>query len=234
MTKMVNLLATKLELGSPMICLYLLHNPDHYTSHNFIPFYWRTFVSEARKVWHSDDSHNENKVVILKKKGSIKCLSSTYDYTYRPEQHHNINLYDWTRKYARHKSSGKFSRSEDVDPDCNIDNNNVDSSHSNMRFLPSHPLASSHVVRASRNWEMNVPNFVGGPFPRPDKEDREYYCSAILTLFKPWRTGKDLKSKDQSWHEAFQLHIFNDQEQLYIKNLNLRYECLDARDDYWA
>ena len=32
-TKMVNALTAKLEIGSPMASMYLLGNPDHYTSH---------------------------------------------------------------------------------------------------------------------------------------------------------------------------------------------------------
>ena len=50
MTKMVNAMSAKLELGSPMICLYLLGNPDHYTSHRFALFYWLAFVQEVRKA----------------------------------------------------------------------------------------------------------------------------------------------------------------------------------------
>ena len=46
-TKMVNALTSKLEIGSPMASMYLLENPDHYTSHEFVSFYWRTFVREA-------------------------------------------------------------------------------------------------------------------------------------------------------------------------------------------
>ncbi|KAJ3917037.1 hypothetical protein F5877DRAFT_24178, partial [Lentinula edodes] len=54
-TKIVNLLATKLELGGPMICLYLLGNPDYYSSHVFVPLYWKCFVTAARKDWHIDN-----------------------------------------------------------------------------------------------------------------------------------------------------------------------------------
>jgi hypothetical protein len=50
MTKMVNAMCSKLEMGSPMICLYLLGNPDHYTSHFFVPFYWQSFVQEVRNM----------------------------------------------------------------------------------------------------------------------------------------------------------------------------------------
>ena len=52
-TKMVNALTAKLEIGSPMASMYLLGNPDHYTSHNFINFYWKSYVREAYSVFSS-------------------------------------------------------------------------------------------------------------------------------------------------------------------------------------
>ncbi|KAF8225699.1 hypothetical protein L208DRAFT_1117873, partial [Tricholoma matsutake] len=51
MTKIINSLSTKMEMGSPMIFMYLLGNPDHYKSHQFHPFYWQSFVQECRKPW---------------------------------------------------------------------------------------------------------------------------------------------------------------------------------------
>jgi len=56
----------------------------------------------------------------------------------------------------------------------------------------------------------------------------------LKILFKPWRSGKDLKNEDYSWGETFNLYKFNDQQKQYIKNFNIRYECNDARDDYSA
>ena len=43
-------------MGSPMACMYLLGNPDHYTNFNFVPFYWQSFVREARKPWEQTPS----------------------------------------------------------------------------------------------------------------------------------------------------------------------------------
>ncbi|KAJ7198205.1 hypothetical protein C8J57DRAFT_997029, partial [Mycena rebaudengoi] len=48
-----------------------------------------------------------------------------------------------------------------------------------------------------------VPNFVGGGLPRADQGDRDYYCCTMMTLFKPWRQGSDLKGKLDSWDDAF-------------------------------
>ena len=47
MTKVANLLSAKAEMGAPMISMYLLGNPDHYTGHKFVTFYWQSFVHEA-------------------------------------------------------------------------------------------------------------------------------------------------------------------------------------------
>jgi hypothetical protein len=56
----------------------------------------------------------------------------------------------------------------------------------------------------------------------------------MLTLFKPWRSGKDLKSSDESWDKGFVAHEFTKRQMEIMKYFNLRYDCLDARDDYSA
>ena len=49
--EIVNSLSAKLEMGNPMICMYILGNPDHYKSHDFHVFYWMSFVNVARSPW---------------------------------------------------------------------------------------------------------------------------------------------------------------------------------------
>jgi hypothetical protein len=77
-----------------------------------------------------------------------------------------------------------------------------------------------------------IPNFIPNTLSRPDHGDREYYCCTMLTFFKPWRTCTDLKKKIDSWDKAFSAQLFTNQELKIIKHMNVRYECLDARDDY--
>ena len=103
-----------------------------------------------------------------------------------------------------------------------------------MRFCSQHPLSGSHDVRYIVNNAARVPNFVGANLPRRDQGDREYYCRTMLVLFKPWRQGTDLKTADQLWDEEFQAHSFSKEQIWYMCNFNVRYECLDARDDYRA
>ena len=73
-TKMVNALTAKLEIGNPMASMYLLGNPDHYTSHEFVSFYWRSFVCEACSVFSTPLVEIDNmpeKVMLNKAKENL-------------------------------------------------------------------------------------------------------------------------------------------------------------------
>ena len=108
-------------------------------------------------------------------------------------------------------------------------------SKNQYRFTKNHPLHETHVTRFVSDNMLRVPNFVGASLPRCDQGDREYYCCSMLTIFKPWQSGLDLKrSQMVSWDEEFTSHKFSDFELTIMKNLNIWYECLDARDDYRA
>ncbi|TFK60041.1 hypothetical protein BDN72DRAFT_779906, partial [Pluteus cervinus] len=101
-------------------------------------------------------------------------------------------------------------------------------------FLPGHPFAKSQMIRLLSPDKHVVPNMIGGPLPRKDQGDREYYCKTMLTLLKPWRIGKHLKAVNESWDDAFYNHSFTEQQTYFLKNINIRYECKDKNDDYWA
>ena len=100
-------------------------------------------------------------------------------------------------------------------------------------FMDGHPLQDTHHVNCLPEIEEYIPNFTG-TLPRSDQGDREYYCSTMLTLFEPWRHGKDLRHEDESWEYAFCRFSFTPRQQELMKFFNLRYECLDAQDDFHA
>ena len=95
--KIVNMLSTKAEMGSPMVCMYLLGNPDHYTNHSFVPFYWYSFIAEAQKAW-VDDNHESNKnsekITLVKTKNCIVGISPVHNYIYRPVELEKMSLYE--------------------------------------------------------------------------------------------------------------------------------------------
>ena len=264
MTRIVNSLSAKMEIGSPMACMYLLGNPDHYTDHTFVPFYWQSFVREARKPWEQkcadSDTNKEHpeKLTIFKCKGRVVGLSPVHDYVHRPAEFHFMCLYDWISRCRREKRPKKKQNLKNstrlpVDIDAIVDeqdNSSVTveqdtscldtdvlkprptSKSKVLSFLSGHPLAETHGVRLLKT--TRVPNFIGNTLPRHDQGDREYYCSTMLTLFKPWRSGLDLKTNFNSWDETFMSHEFSTRQLELMKNMNIRYECLDARDDFHA
>ncbi|KAJ8507304.1 hypothetical protein ONZ45_g10312 [Pleurotus djamor] len=54
----------------------------------------------------------------------------------------------------------------------------------------------------------------------------------MLTLFRPWRSGSDLKSAEQTFEDAFDAYKFDAKHLRVMDNFHLRYECLDSRDDF--
>ena len=106
--KIVNALSTKTEMGGPMVCMYLLGNPDHYTNHTFIPFFWHGFVLEVQKSWGElDPSICTEKITLVRSKKHIVGLSPVYDYLYRPSDLKNMKLYEWVLQCQHHKYSTK-------------------------------------------------------------------------------------------------------------------------------
>jgi hypothetical protein len=106
MTKIVNALTAKIEIGSPMACMYLLGNPDHYTGHKFVNFYWRNYVQEVQNAWElSKEDNKPVKVVLNKNMGKYVGLSNVQDYMYQPFIYKDLNLYDWIRQSTKTKRS---------------------------------------------------------------------------------------------------------------------------------
>ncbi|KAJ7028484.1 hypothetical protein C8F04DRAFT_963937 [Mycena alexandri] len=245
MRKMVNSMSAKMEIGSPMASMYLLGNPDHYTSHKYVPFAWRQYFVPS---------------------------SAVDDYRYRPAAYNNMTLYEWVQCYAKMMKTVKYTdefledepndeeNDQDIALETEILNSELKDDESDWEtddeddeilekeakkrkenkpvdhpFMPKHALFLSHSV--SCNFDKlytTIPNFIGGSIPRSDKGDRAAYCMAILTLFKPWRSPGDLKDTVSTWDQAFREHTFTDRQSQLIKNFDVRYECNDARDDHFA
>ena len=314
--KIVNSLTAKMEIGSPLACLYMLDNPDHYTSHEFVTCWWRHYMAEimregsadvndgnrekgmananesgynggndedmyvesecesvgetthqeyegmdvdsdaesmaekfvgggvkAGEALDEDDGSNteiddeaigEDKVVLGLEDGKYVPKSYVDDYKFRPERYEDYTLFRWIQCHRLRKRSAK---SMEIFQE-RVENGNYLPNHGGTKFfpfLPDHPLFLTHEVTCDDiKTKMVVPNFIGGVLPRPDQGDREFYCATMLTIFKPWRNAGHLKTVEQTWNEAFTGCSFPSRESELINNLNLRYECLDARDDFRA
>ena len=121
LTQTVNFLTAKMEIGGPMSCLYLLGNPDHYTSHKFVPVYWKNYVREVLKSWRSEEDLEQTmpeKVVIQKgQSGEYIGFSSVHDYLYRPKIYEDRTMYEWVQMASRIKVSKSQKHDVDIDDD---------------------------------------------------------------------------------------------------------------------
>ncbi|KAH8084929.1 hypothetical protein BXZ70DRAFT_900372 [Cristinia sonorae] len=258
-TKIVNVLTGKSEIGGPMACLYLLGHYDHYKSHKFKTCYWRLYLREVYKSWpeYSNPIDVKENVVIQKAKEKLVGVSNIMDYIHRPARFENITLYDWIRraeKVVKNKknSDGPKRKYQDLpkqytdsiyigdDSDLaeKVDANQLDVDSEPVTdwelFSPEHPQCETHVVRLLAGKDSYVPNFIGGSLPRKDSGNREDYCATMLMFFKPWRNGKELKEESRSWDYSFKEYPFSERQEQLMKFFHVRYECNDARDDYSA
>ncbi|KAI5823010.1 hypothetical protein K523DRAFT_255966, partial [Schizophyllum commune Tattone D] len=288
MMKMVNALAPRMEIGSPMAASYLLGMPDHYKSHDFVVFWWKSYVNRVLDDWPDTTRARdfEERLILKKEQGQFIGTSIVDDYMYRPRKYENYCLFEWvqcakkTKRTANQMKAFLESKANDdadgfdVDPDDEYAQGDtaagsetmvgshvaeperltelgrnpaavelMDGSQKSplitnrqppyMPFLDAHPQHNSHHVWCDQSKRHYiVPNFVGGSIPRNDQGDREFYCATMLTLFVPWRRGRDLRTEGYNWDHAFRHSTFKPRHLQLMENFNLRYECADARDDY--
>ncbi|KAF8229949.1 hypothetical protein L208DRAFT_1036075, partial [Tricholoma matsutake] len=101
-------------------------------------------------------------------------------------------------------------------------------------FFSGHPLADSHGTHCHSPLKAWVPNFVGATLPCFDQGNHEFYCCTMLTFFKHWRSGLDLKGRNESWDDTFAVYPFSPRQLEVMKYMNIWYKCIDAQDDFHA
>ena len=54
----------------------------------------------------------------------------------------------------------------------------------------------------------------------------------MLILFKPWRTGEDLQTPDQTWADMFDEFVktCDDSTRSILNNMQVLHKCRDAKD----
>ncbi|KAA1478882.1 hypothetical protein DENSPDRAFT_788514 [Dentipellis sp. KUC8613] len=259
MVQIVNALTVKQEIGGPLASLYLLGNPDHYTNFSFKAFFWNSYVNEVKRNMVAispildytlrpkqyedmplyDWIRMAEKYKIPKKRASKgRKKMKAEDLDFGPEASFTDN----------NKENDKMVIDSNEDEDVNmldltqktLDEDNEDLPNSKImqkkehpQFLPDHPHHDTHSVRIHSESNAKVPSFIG-TLPRPDQGNYDDYCVTMLTLFKPWRSGHELKSEDENWEESFKDHSFTQSQKEIMKFMNIRHECYDARDDFRA
>ncbi|KAF8176664.1 hypothetical protein K438DRAFT_1485665, partial [Mycena galopus ATCC 62051] len=189
MRQMINSMAAKMEIGSPMASMYLLGNPDHYKSHQYVNFSWRPFAVFVKRHWDiqhglevSDDL--DDYVTLQNREGEFVPSSPVDDYRYRPLAYESCTLYQWIQaSEKRPRTRTELPSDWDTDDEDAVvvkKMKKTKKQYKNIQhdFLPAHKAAHrSHTVHCDfRKLKFMIPNFLGGALPRADKGDREFYC----------------------------------------------------------
>jgi hypothetical protein len=241
-TRVVNALTAKTEIGGPLVCCHLLGNPEHYTDRTFKPFFWLSYAKIVALAWNepfyaSDviPSNDSDKVVITSTPTGLTPYEKVYDYTCRPRSMEQMSLVDFLAVtnvvlLPRNKHHRQPSSPSDENEDGGIESGvNVIS-----RFLVDHPKFLTHGVYHMEDKFRSVLTYLGPVLPRKDKGDIEFYCRTMLTLFCPWRDGMNLRTDAQTWKEAFDVYPFSERHLRFMQNMNVLYECRDAAHDFAA
>ena len=177
MMRLVNNIGTKMELASPMISMYLLGNPDHYTSHQFTPFYWMQFIQEVMSTWVPNNNipsdEQPSRMVIMKKNNWVIGLSPVYDYMFCLTALDDMDLFTWISCCTQIKKKSRSADQKnvaDVDNISDLEEENdqirLDKSKSNMlTFTSKYSLCTSHMTRCIALENAKVPNFLGPGLP---------------------------------------------------------------------
>jgi hypothetical protein len=241
-TRVVNALTAKTEIGGPLVCFHLLGNREHYANRTFKPFFWFSYAKIVAQAWnepfHSSyviQFNVSDKVVITSAPTGLTPYKKVYDYTCRPRSIENMSLVDFLaltnvvllpRNKHLHESGSSSNESEfgGIESDVNVIG----------RFFVDHPKYLTHGVYHVEGKFRSVLTYLGPVFPHKDKGDIEFYCRTMLTLFCPWRDGLNLRTDTQTWKEAFDAYPFSERHSRVMQNMNVLYECRDTAHDCTA
>ncbi|EIM81555.1 uncharacterized protein STEHIDRAFT_44741, partial [Stereum hirsutum FP-91666 SS1] len=190
--------------------------------------------------WRRSTKCKSSPKMILKRRNNTVIDESGYDVPVAGEHHMDIDAVELDGRTAgslddEFKYSGSSRHLKRKYADTSESEPKVDLREMHqLTFLNGHTQFMTHHINLSSDEIDVVLNLSGGSLPRRDRGNTEEYCMTMLTFFKPWRTARELKKSDQSWQQAFDAHRWNDGDLRTMKNMHVKYECNDARDDYNA
>ena len=175
-------------------------------------------------------------VKIGQENGLYIATTNVDNYIHRPEIYSSVTLYEWTQSSHKRRATKKeLEKRKNGALDSNMTEKTKQNANSYHQFKEGHPMQATHVVKCDfQKLAFVVPNVVGGALPRHDAGNRDYYCCTMLTFFCPWRDASNVKPSTTTWESAFNSYQFSRRQLELMRNFNLQYECLDARDDFHA
>jgi hypothetical protein len=210
MTKIVNALTAKMEIGSSMACMYLLGNPDYYTRHKFINFYWRNYVQEVQTTWGSPkEGDKPAKVVSNKNMGKYVGLSDVQDYMHWPFIYKDLNLYDWIRQATKKKRS-KVQQAEFDEKHAVLDEYDkemIDDESDELDVLNDNKNLNSNLPQSGGGYDQDISDstdYDSTDEPTNDDEDVDNESSDELNICNEY--AQNLYEDEEENHQFMKAH----------------------------
>jgi hypothetical protein len=157
---------------------------------------------------------------VVKTGGYVVQVNLRIDFTNRPAELENVNLYTFVCEYNKTPIYMRRRPSSNSDSDAGSDSDHsMEDTTDTMEntatgrpamnrlpFLPAHPQADTHQLccRGTRVDQQYVPVMKGLYIPsRRSADKRDLYSLLMLLLLKPWRTAADLLAGEKTWSAAF-------------------------------
>lgn len=146
-TRIVNSLTAKSDIGAPFICAHLLGQPDHYTNRHFKTVYWMTYLRHIQRELHRDadaadiehaagtplqaEYADSERVVIGYSNENVVALSRVNDYLYRPVVMENWSLHDFlaradVKRVTARRKRDKGAEARDCAAEVSLEDNEED------------------------------------------------------------------------------------------------------------
>lgn len=103
LTKIVNALTSRKQVGGPMVCHKLAGYPDHYSSIFPRTVFWYSYIRQVAEdtgysLESSVDTDNRNTVMLAKAEGKVVGSRKVDDYRYQHQSLRAVSLYEFLTK----------------------------------------------------------------------------------------------------------------------------------------
>ncbi|PPR04170.1 hypothetical protein CVT26_003810, partial [Gymnopilus dilepis] len=204
---------------------YLVGGGDCYTSERFQNIHLTAFLKHLTIEDKDSSSGGENiahdegdDVYVSVDQDGARVDSQVLDYIYRPsyEPYASMVLYDFVARTTKMKEKNK--------------ENLVNSAQAFSSW--KHPQRGTH--RVCMRSKPVLPVMLGPSLPskKTSEQTVDSWAKHVLMLFKPWRCVHDLKTRGQSWSNAYDTYESEGLQTRHakiIQNMQLLTECADAR-----
>lgn len=164
--------------------------------------------------------------------GGFHAAGQVEDYALRPIEMENMSVLDFlldTYEAPVAARAGRRTAEDSGDQVASAGRQRGRPRNEVFRYLDAHAKYEGKCRRLRSVGHNTLPTVQGKHF-LPKSAENALYCASMLMLLKPWRKPNDLKTRDSSWKDTYELFISNAGKRVVdiVQNIDYYYETSDA------